>query len=139
MSKCSCGCAEGKCKCKPGCKCGCNHKKGGASWAQKKSFEKAWKTVKIDPGLAALAVGGGYIGGKILGSPKVKNAAKNVGQKVAQTAKRGVQAAGKVAGASKRAMRAIGDELSGEAHIQAMRDFKEKSFEKAWSCELRGD
>jgi len=46
MSKCSCGCAEGKCKCKPGCKCGCNHKKGGASWAQKKSFEKAWEIVK---------------------------------------------------------------------------------------------
>ena len=35
--KCSCGCAEGNCKCKPGCKCGCNHKKGGAPWAQKKS------------------------------------------------------------------------------------------------------
>ena len=46
MSKCSCGCAEGKCECKPGCKCGCNHKKGGASWAQKKSFEKAWGVVK---------------------------------------------------------------------------------------------
>ena len=32
-SKCACGCSIGKCECDEGCKCGCNHKKGGAKWA----------------------------------------------------------------------------------------------------------
>lgn len=54
MSKCSCGCAEGKCECKPGCKCGCNHKKGGADWAQK-SFEKAWSFVKTDDDMTVIS------------------------------------------------------------------------------------
>ena len=31
-SKCACGCLIGKCGCDEGCKCGCNHKKGGAAW-----------------------------------------------------------------------------------------------------------
>jgi len=44
MSKCSCGCAEGKCRCKPGCKCGCNHEKGGADWAQKVTKAKTSHT-----------------------------------------------------------------------------------------------
>ena len=38
-SKCACGCSIGKCGCPEGCKCGCNHKKGGAKWAQAESFE----------------------------------------------------------------------------------------------------
>ena len=37
-SKCACGCSIGKCGCDEGCKCGCNHKKGGAKWAQAESF-----------------------------------------------------------------------------------------------------